>query len=396
MKIALIAPDHLPIPAIRGGAIETLCTHFIQQNEAADCPHEIKVYQWGIWDGVTDCQPNYLHTELVPIRRPLLNGLLWRIPRTYLLSPLFPDCFPYCDWFLLKLAKELRKTKPDLILLEGCQWYAPYLRRHIKNVPIYLHVHTDILNKETRDAKKIVDACDGIICVSDYIKNQISFVPSIKKAPLYVVHNCVDTTLFRFSPPEREKIRASLGFNKNDKVLIFCGRLNADKGIAELIQAMSALPEDYKLIVVGAAWFSSKKPNAFENKLRQAARPLSNRIVFTGYIDNQYLPSYYSAADLGVVPSLWQEAAGLVLLEQAACRLPVISTDRGGIPSYVSDSFCTLLHPKSDCFVEQLSQAIRAAFESSEWQQRSECAEAFAAQFSPRRYYHDMLSFLHI
>ena len=55
-----------------------------------------------------------------------------------------------------------------------------------------------------------------------------------------------------------------------------------------------------------------------------------------GYIPNDQLPEYYATADMQVVPSIWQEGAGLVAVEGMAAGLPLIITQSGGMVEYVN------------------------------------------------------------
>ena len=55
---------------------------------------------------------------------------------------------------------------------------------------------------------------------------------------------------------------------------------------------------------------------------------------FTGYIENQKLYRYYQSADIQVIPSLWEEAAGLIAIEGMLSGLPLIITKSGGMIEY--------------------------------------------------------------
>ena len=65
-------------------------------------------------------------------------------------------------------------------------------------------------------------------------------------------------------------------------------------------------------------------------------------MVFTGYISYKDMPAIYNLADIAILPSMWEEPAGLTPIEAMACGTPVITTNSGGIPEYVSDSAIVL------------------------------------------------------
>jgi glycosyltransferase involved in cell wall biosynthesis len=64
---------------------------------------------------------------------------------------------------------------------------------------------------------------------------------------------------------------------------------------------------------------------------------IGEQVLFSGYIANRELPSYYSFADLAVFPSLADETFGMGICEAMACGRAVLSTRVGGIPELVSD-----------------------------------------------------------
>jgi glycosyltransferase involved in cell wall biosynthesis len=73
-----------------------------------------------------------------------------------------------------------------------------------------------------------------------------------------------------------------------------------------------------------------------------ADRLLPGRVIFTGGVRRQDMPSYYSAADLFVFPGIG-ESLGMVYLEAQACGLPVVALDTGGVPQVVRRGETALL-----------------------------------------------------
>ena len=69
---------------------------------------------------------------------------------------------------------------------------------------------------------------------------------------------------------------------------------------------------------MGSPFFGRTQSSPFLKKLEAVARTLDNRVRFTGFIRNESLPDYYRLADLVCVPTLVQEAAGLVAIEAMA------------------------------------------------------------------------------
>jgi glycosyltransferase involved in cell wall biosynthesis len=113
------------------------------------------------------------------------------------------------------------------------------------------------------------------------------------------------------------QLRETLGPNK--QIALFVGRLVYYKDLDVLLRAIDGL--DITLVIAGAG--------PLETVLRRQAASLSEaRVVFAGTVDDKELRALYQAADLFVLPSGHPgEAFGVVLLEAAVNRLPLITSD---------------------------------------------------------------------
>ena len=115
------------------------------------------------------------------------------------------------------------------------------------------------------------------------------------------------------------------------------------------------------------------------------------RIVFTGYIENNDLYKYYQVADVQVVPSLWEEAAGLVTIEGMCSGLPLIVTKSGGMVEYI-DEQCAMIVDRKE-IVKNLTRAICMAQSDSIWRAKaSEVGLKRAEHFSEERYFESFIS----
>ena len=101
--------------------------------------------------------------------------------------------------------------------------------------------------------------------------------------------------------------------------MLYCGRLDPDKGIHKLMEAIAALHEPHiKLLIVGSPFFARTQQSTFQRKLEQQAKSLGNRVQFTGYIPNEDLPDYregvyvgYRWYDARKMPVRWPFGHGL-------------------------------------------------------------------------------------
>lgn len=192
--------------------------------------------------------------------------------------------------------------------------------------------------------------------------------------------------------PADAVLRASLGFAPEDFVVLFCGRLEPDKGIHKLLEAMENIHDPrIKLLIVGSPFFGRTQQSPFLRKLEQQAETLGDRVRFTGYVPNDSMPEYYRLADLVCVPTLVEEAAGLVAVEAMGCGRPVLATRSGGMPEYLDGSQAVLVDRDGNV-AGQLSFAIRMLYEHPDLRAQMSTAGAKTAQrYSSARFYDDFV-----
>ncbi|MEY3462536.1 MAG: hypothetical protein RLZZ468_314 [Cyanobacteriota bacterium] len=136
----------------------------------------------------------------------------------------------------------------------------------------------------------------------------------------------VDTDLFRpelASPAMRQRLLG--GHSDTGKLLLYIGRLSAEKQIERIRPVLEAIP-DARLALVGDGPHRARLEEHF------AGLP----VHFVGYLAGEELASAYASGDAFVFPSS-TETLGLVLLEAMAAGCPVVGANRGGIPDIVTD-----------------------------------------------------------
>jgi glycosyltransferase involved in cell wall biosynthesis len=136
----------------------------------------------------------------------------------------------------------------------------------------------------------------------------------------------VDTELFRpelRSDAMRQRLLGS--HSDTGKLLLYIGRLSAEKQIERIRPVLEAIP-DARLALVGDGPHRAKLEEHF------AGLP----VHFVGYLAGEELASAYASGDAFVFPSS-TETLGLVLLEAMAAGCPVVGANRGGIPDIVTD-----------------------------------------------------------
>ena len=191
------------------------------------------------------------------------------------------------------------------------------------------------------EERRAVAAADLIVTASDHERDLLRRYYGAREARLATVPCGVD--IERFQALDRASCRRRLGLPLDAPVLIWVGRLEKLKGVDILIEALAQLDErDFTLLVVGG----DGRARALKAELQQQASDagLERNVRFVGAVPHEDLPTYYSAADVCVVPSYY-ESFGLVAVEAMACGVPVVASRVGGLMSTVTDGVNGYLIP---------------------------------------------------
>ena len=157
---------------------------------------------------------------------------------------------------------------------------------------------------------------------------------------LRVIPQAVDPERFHPGPPDASW-RARLSSQPDEPIVGVVGRVDPEKGIRTVVQAMTMLVGPARcshLAVVGAP---SLDDGTYEAQLREEASTLlGDRSRFVGPVTE--VPAVLRSLDV-LVNASTSEPFGLSVLEAQACGVPVIGTDAGGIPEFVTDGETGLL-----------------------------------------------------
>lgn len=350
-KVCMIMGGVMPVPAVCGGAIETLVTSIAKKHSKKDgfqltiCsvyhPEAVKVAKQYpdvrfFWTHTRAIKYMFLHAIFLGIR--MVTG----------------KCVRPMQRHYNEIAGLFQKEKFDLIIAEGGDTQAiidiakGYCRDQFAN-----HIHIHYLPPEN-----IVKNYGHVIGVSEFVtKAYIEVCKTPVKA--HVLKNAIDVERFsrKVSEEQKSQIRKKLGLSEKDFVILYVGRIMEIKGVLELMQAVTGLEDPHiKLLIMGSANSGKRAFSSYERKVKKLSQQNRDRIIFTGYVDNAEVYQYASVADVQCVPTLVEEAAGLVLLEAMAEGLPLIVTKSGGAIEYVDESTALIIDREN--IVENLKRAI--------------------------------------
>ncbi|MDP4727241.1 MAG: glycosyltransferase [Desulfobacterales bacterium] len=178
--------------------------------------------------------------------------------------------------------------------------------------------------------KNLAATCERVLSTTAKDKVQLVRLYDAVSDKIGVVPCGVDLNLFR--PLDTAEARHRLGFAPDHPMVLFVGRFDSVKGIDRLVTAMTYLRrvDSLRLVLVGGDGLASPVTRRLQQQTRDLG--LQDTVTFAGRIVQDRLPPYYSAADVLVVPSLY-ESFGLVGLEALACGTPVVATPVGAMES---------------------------------------------------------------
>ena len=350
MKILIVSPGRLPIPAVRGGAVETLIDLLLKYNEIHG-QHDIWVA--ATWDEDAEAKASlYQHTQFFYVKRGKLTTFVFE---RHLVPYRVQDLI-----FTRQLVSRLtgKKIDFDCIVIENEFVNGWVMMKKINGNYIY-HAHNDGLEAKHKRDCAFLKSCEKVITVSKHLGRSLR-----KKAVLSnleIVYNGVDTELFQKEKYKRKAAlkRKEYGLDPEDFVIAFAGRLVQEKGAQVLVEAVQMLPKEQKavLLLIGSSFFGKNRDTPYIKKLRETCNSGDHRIIFTGYVEQKEMPVYYAMADVGCVPSLWDEPFGLTVAEQMSMELPIITTDSGAIPEIV-DRTCGYLFPRDEKLSSHIASAL--------------------------------------
>lgn len=331
MNILMICTEKLPVPNIRGGAIQTyICgvSHLLRKH------HQLTI--------ISSSDPELPYDEVVDGIRYLRfdsNGLL----DVYLkaITEYFSQNHDQYD-----IIHIFNRPKSVLPISE----VAPSSR-------IILSMHNDMFSPEkiSREVgQKVIEKVETIITISRYIGHKIVGYYPEAEPKIKPVYSGVD--LSRFAPwtesnvglQARNSIRSQYNLG-NKKVILFVGRLSRNKGPHVLVKAMSHVKHsDAVLAIVGAAWYSDDSVTDYIAYTRALAEKSPIPVITTGYVQANDVHNWFCAADLFVCTSIWEEPLARVHYEAMAAGLPFITTARGGNPEVILNDNGVLIQNPED------------------------------------------------
>lgn len=388
-NIGIIMGGVMPVPAVCGGAIETLITSIakkyskedgfrltifsVYHKEAVEAAKQYPDVRF-IWTHTNTFWNLCKHAVFLPVRE--LTGKTIRVLQRH----------------YNEIAPVIQKEKFDLLIVEGGDEQAVIdIANGYKREQLVFHAHIHFIPQE-----KVVNGYGHMIGVSEFVMKEYL---KVCKTPVkaHLLKNAIDVERFSRTVSEAQKrsIRSKLGLSEQDFVILYVGRIIEVKGVLELMQAVTDLEDkQIKLLIMGSANFGKWAFSPYEKRIKKLSEQNKDRIIFTGYVDNSEVYQYASVVDVQCVPSLCEEAAGLVVIEAMAEGIPTIVTNSGGIIEYVNENTSVIVERED--IVENLKKAVIYLKEHPEVRrQMSENSKIRSKKYDEAIYYKNFVEMIY-
>ena len=395
MKICVISPKGFPVPAIKGGAVETLITNFIDENEV-----QKKVFVDLVTikeKSLNEIKVKYMCTRFIDVN--LQNALIRFLKKIESENNFIKRCRGKLENIIYNknIIKTIKNNEYDFVIFEGGNPYnyAP-VYKYIPKEKSILHVH-GVSHGNVFWEKNF----GYFLGISYFVNKQLTESKLIAPNRAKLLYNCININDFqiKLSDDEKKVQREKFKIRPNEKVILFCGRTVKEKGVRELLLAYQMIKnkENTKLLIVGNSNFADEMAlSDYEKELRDIANKLKDRVVFTGHVYNRELYKIYNIADIAVFPHLCEEGFGLTLVEAMASGVPIITTNSGAIPELVSDK-CSIMLQKEDLndLIENIASSIEMLLDNDELRKTMGAAGMkIAEKFSSKNYYDNFIKIL--
>ncbi len=310
MRIALIAPEKLPVPPIGGGPVEIAIHELARRIQGC---HQVTVF----------C--------------PSDPGLPERESLRYCRLP-----HQSTDQYLEALMQMLSTESFELMHIFDRPEFVLSLAPRLVNTKIVLHLYSDLLTKEINGAEAA--ACLAQISTAVTNSHFLRIHTALRLPRFFgksrVIRPGVDLTQYQpIWERDDERNHNRQRFHLTGKrVVMYAGGISSVEGLHILLQALRPLMRQdpgLVLLVTGDSWYADPTSTPYARELAQLSQSFKRQILFAGSPTLAEMPMLYQLADMLVCPAQWEELQGRANLEAMATGLPVVASARGVIPEMV-------------------------------------------------------------
>ncbi len=251
---------------------------------------------------------------------------------------------------LLKLNSFCKKNKIDIIHTHHrYPEFLAFLVSKLTNIKTITTVHSFV-----KGLKWISFRSHKIIAVSKAVNEYLNINYPHTKANSATLYNCVEEKYFMSDDSYHVEKKKSFGYELDDRILLFAGRINKIKGVDVLINSFKKVPKklNIKLLLVGSI---------VDNSLKKL---LTSQSPDIRHIESQSdIRTFYQIADVVVLPSR-EDPFPYVMLEAGAMCKPFIGSKVGGIAEFIDDNINGFLFESEN--IDELISKITYVFSNAD------------------------------
>ncbi|MFF5840167.1 glycogen synthase [Streptomyces massasporeus] len=209
-----------------------------------------------------------------------------------------------------------------------------------------------------------IEAADAVVAVSGAMREDIlGCYPALDPERVHVVHNGIDTALYR--PDHGTDALERIGLDRSRPYVLFVGRITRQKGVPHLLRAVRDIDPAAQVVLCAGAPDTPEIDQEFRELFGELSAVRDGVFWIPKMLPRPEVIQLLTHAALFVCPSVY-EPLGIVNLEAMACGTPVVASAVGGIPEVVDDGTTGLLVPPGDDFEAGLARAMDTVLDDPE------------------------------